>query len=195
MKRFFFIICISFYLSSCGNENSKLPNGFVYLDEIIPEIEIDLRYFSNNNFVGDTINGYKSERCIISFNAAESLKKINTELNKQGLGLKVFDAYRPQQAVDHFVKWANNLNDTLTNSIYYPEVNKNELFAKGYIAKKSGHSRGSTIDLTIIYLDGENKNKELDMGSGWDFLVPNLGQVAMKYQKFKKITECSCKKS
>ncbi len=96
---------------------------------------------------------------------------IQTILLKKGLSLKIFDAYRPQQAVDHFVKWAKVLNDTLMKKEYYPEVPKSELFKRGYIASKSGHTRGSTVDLTIIDI---KTGKELDMGSPYDFLELNL---------------------
>jgi D-alanyl-D-alanine dipeptidase len=145
------------------------PDGFVYLDEYIPGIEVDLRYYSNDNFVGDTVDGYHANKCIISLEAAKALKKVSAELNAKGIGLKIFDAYRPQQAVNHFVRWAKDLGDTLTKSKYYPEERKSTLFKKGYIASKSGHSRGSAIDLTLIYLSGEKKGKEVDMGAGWDF--------------------------
>ena len=167
-----FIAAILICLIGCSDKTYKLPEGFVFLDEYIPGIEIDLRYYSNDNFVGDTIDGYHTAKCVVSLKAAEALKKINEELNAKGFGLKVFDAYRPQQAVDHFVRWAKDLGDTLMKSVYYPEVNKSELFAKGYIAEKSGHSRGGTVDLTLIYLKGENKGRELDMGTGWDFFSP-----------------------
>ncbi len=162
------VVSILFFVSF-SNKTEKLPKGFVYLDEYIPSIEIDLRYYSNDNFVGDTIDGYHANKCIISFEAAKALKKVSDELNEKGVGLKVFDAYRPQQGVNHFVRWAKDIDDTLTKSKYYPNENKRLLFKKGYIASKSGHSRGSTVDLTLINL---TTKEELDMGSGWDFFGP-----------------------
>lgn len=144
----------------------ELPKGFVYLDNVIPGIMIELRYAGSNNFVGHPVDGYESERCIMSAEAANALKQAQNELKKFGLGLKIFDAYRPQRAVDHFVRWAADTSDTKMKSQYYPQVKKSELFARGYIAARSGHSRGSTVDLTLIDLA---TGDELDMGSPWDF--------------------------
>jgi len=144
----------------------KLPKGFVYLKDLVPSIKIELRYFSDDNFIGKPINGYKSNRLIITKEAASSLKNIQQELLKKELSLKIFDGYRPQEAVDHFVEWAKVLNDNLMKTQYYPKVVKSNLFKNGYIAAKSSHSRGSTIDLTIINL---KTSIELDMGSPYDF--------------------------
>ncbi|MDB2384905.1 M15 family metallopeptidase [Polaribacter sp.] len=163
MKKFFifFSICI------CLSVNAqKLPNGFVYLNTIDNTIASELRYISNNNFIGKPINGYHKNIVIISTPAAKALAKIQKELLKDSLSLKIFDAYRPQQSVNHFVEWAQQLNDTLMKHQYYPKVKKSELFNLGYIASKSGHTRGGTVDLTIIDL---KTNKELDMGSPYDF--------------------------
>jgi D-alanyl-D-alanine dipeptidase len=113
-----------------------------------------------------SINGYEESVLIITTQAATALKKVQSELLKKELSLKIFDAYRPQKAVNHFVKWARVINDTLMKQQYYPSVNKRHLFKKGYISSRSGHSRGSTVDLTIIDL---KTNKELDMGSPFDF--------------------------
>ena len=121
----------------------------IFLNEI-PTIEIELRYFGTNNFIGKPINGYEKPVLIISSKAIDQLKKIQEDLHKQNLGLKIFDAYRPQRAVNHFVKWAKDLNDTLQKPLFYPNVKKAVLFKEGYIASKSGHTRGSTLDLTII---------------------------------------------
>lgn len=144
----------------------ELPKGFVYLKDLVPSIKIELRYFSNDNFIGKPINGYKSNRLIITKEAASSLKNIQQELLKKELSLKIFDGYRPQEAVDHFIEWAKVLNDNLMKTQYYPKVAKSNLFKSGYIAAKSSHSRGSTIDLTIINL---KTSIELDMGSPYDF--------------------------
>ena len=108
--------------------SQSLPNGFVYLNDISPEITLDLRYFSTDNFVGETIDGYNAEKCIISMEAAMMLTKVQNELKSIGYGLKVFDAYRPQQAVDHFVRWAKDFHDTKMKKQYYPQVNKGSLF-------------------------------------------------------------------
>jgi len=144
----------------------ELPEGFVYVKDVIPDIQVELRYYSTNNFVGARIEGYHQPKCIMTKRAANALKEVQDALKKFGLGLKIFDAYRPQRAVDHFKRWAKDLDDTKMKSQYYPESQKKNLFKHGYIASKSGHSRGSTIDLTIIDLQTK---EELDMGSPWDF--------------------------
>ena len=148
------------------NGKQSLPEGFVYVKSVIPDIDVELRYYGTNNFVGDTIAGYKANKLILTSAAAEKLKLVQDELQQQNLCLKVYDGYRPQQAVNHFVRWARVLNDTLNKSIFYPNVKKRNLFKAGYIASKSGHSRGSTVDLTII--DGIT-GEPLDMGSPYDF--------------------------
>lgn len=146
--------------------NAQLPEGFVYAHEIIPDLEVELRYFSTNNFVGKPIEGYHANRLILTKNAAIALKKVQDELEDINLCLKVYDGYRPQTAVNHFIVWARDLNDTIKKSEFYPNVPKRNLFLEEYIATRSGHSKGSTIDLTII--DG-NTGKPLDMGSPYDF--------------------------
>ena len=143
-----------------------LPEGFVYVKDIIPDLNVQLRYFSTNNFVGDTITGYKSNNLILTKSSVEALKQVQEELQEQNLCLLVYDGYRPQRAVDHFSRWAKDLNDTLQRQEFYPRVNKRHLFRDGYIASRSGHSRGSTLDLTII---DANTNEPLDMGSAYDF--------------------------
>jgi len=170
MKLSIILLCLIIYLAN--TQKANLPDGIVYLNDVVPDIVMDLRYYSSDNFVGDTIDGYHAEKCIISMKAANALANVQIDLKSMGYGLKVFDAYRPQQAVDHFVRWAKDQDDTKMKQRYYPEVDKNLLFKHGYISTKSGHTRGSTVDLTIIYLDGPNKNEELDMGTPWDFFSP-----------------------
>jgi D-alanyl-D-alanine dipeptidase len=162
MKWIFSLLLFSSYILQA----QKLPKGFSYVKDIAPTIKQELRYCSNNNFIGTSINGYEENVLIITTQAATALKKVQTELLKKELSLKIFDAYRPQKAVNHFVEWARVINDTLMKQQYYPSVNKRHLFKKGYISSRSGHSRGSTVDLTIIDL---KTNKELDMGSPFDF--------------------------
>lgn len=142
------------------------PKDFVYLSDVEPSIHKELRYFLTNNFIGSKIDGYKNECIITTKPTAIALQKVQKELLEKGFSLKIFDAYRPQKAVNHFVRWAKVLNDTLMKQQYYPKVAKNQLFNLGYIASKSGHSRGSTVDLTIIDI---KTKKELDMGSPYDF--------------------------
>ena len=128
----------------------SLPEGFVYVDEVIPSIKQDIRYFGVNNFVGRPVNGYHTNRAILTKSAASALKAVQEELSKFGLGLLEFDAYSPQQAVDDFVAWSKDDKDTKSKSANYPQVSKNTLISEGFIAEYSGHSRGSTIDLTIV---------------------------------------------
>lgn len=150
-------------------KKEAIPNSFVKVTDVIPDLNVELRYFTTNNFVGDTIDGYKSNTLYLTKSTAKQLKLVQDELQKQNLCLKVYDGYRPQRAVNHFVRWARQINDTLKKSQFYPKVNKRHLFREGYIASKSGHSRGSTLDLTII--NGET-SEPLDMGSPYDFFGP-----------------------
>lgn len=154
------LLCFGFY------QKQELPEGFVYVKSVIPDLDVELKYYTTNNFVGDTIDGYNSNTLILTKAAADKLKLVQEELQEQNLCLLVHDGYRPQRAVNHFVRWARVLNDTVNKSIFYPNVKKRNLFKAGYIASKSGHSRGSTVDLTVI--DG-NTGKPLDMGSPFDF--------------------------
>ncbi|MBT5246646.1 MAG: M15 family metallopeptidase [Flavobacteriaceae bacterium] len=161
----YFYIFFFFCIVCC----SKLPPGFVYINDIDESIKIDLRYSTKNNFTGHIIEGYKSNMAIISYDAAKFLVQVQNDLKKKNLSLKIFDAYRPQMSVNYFIKWSNDLADTINKSLYYPKIKKAQLFPMGYIAERSGHSRGSTVDLTII----DNKtNKELDMGTIYDFFGP-----------------------
>lgn len=147
-------------------QNDSLPEGFVYIKDVLPDIVLDMRYAGSNNFIGKPIEGYLQPKAIISLRAAEALLNVHKELKESGLCLKVFDAYRPQRAVNHFIEWARNKEDTLMKTQFYPEVDKKDLFNLGYISTRSGHSRGSTIDLTLV---DANTGKELDMGGSYDF--------------------------
>lgn len=144
----------------------QLPEGFVYVKEVIPGIQLEIRYAGSHNFTGRPVKGYEKPTAILSKPAAEALKKIQADLMEKGYCLKIYDAYRPQQAVDSFVEWAKVPGDTLTKQEFYPELAKNRLFGLGYIASRSGHSRGSTIDLTIV--DAETL-QDIDMGGPYDF--------------------------
>ncbi|MDG2073836.1 MAG: M15 family metallopeptidase [Polaribacter sp.] len=163
MKKATLFLFIWISISSYGQ---NLPRGFVYLSDVDATIKSEMRYISHNNFIGKPIEGYQKARIIVSKPTATALKRIQKELLKFNLSLKIFDSYRPQQAVNHFVRWAKVLNDTLMKRQYYPEVPKNQLFKLGYISSKSGHTRGSTVDLTLMDLA---TNTELDMGSPYDF--------------------------
>lgn len=156
-----FLICLVF-----SSFYAQLPKGFVYVEAIIPDLDVELRYFTPNNFVGTPIEGYYSNKLILTIESARALKLVHEALQEQNLCLKVYDGYRPQEAVNHFIKWARDLNDTINKQNFYPNVKKRNLFKEEYIATRSGHSRGSTVDLTII--DG-NTSIPLDMGSAYDF--------------------------
>lgn len=131
----------------------------------IPTIKLDIRYFTDENFVGKKIDAYEAPKCLLTLDATKALSAVQKELLDKNLSLKVFDCYRPQSAVNHFVRWAKDLNDTKMKAEYYPRVDKRNLFRDGYIASKSGHSRGSTLDVTIVDLN----SSELDMGTGFDY--------------------------
>ena len=155
-----------FASSALTSTPSQLPDGFVYVTDEIPTAILEIRYFSEDNFVGAVIDGYHAPKAILAEEAAQALKKAADSLYEQGYYIKVFDAYRPQRAVDHFVRWAQDLSATQMKGKYYPDVDKALLFELGYIAEKSGHSRGSTVDLTLVDV---STGTELDMGSGFDF--------------------------
>jgi D-alanyl-D-alanine dipeptidase len=144
-----------------------LPKGFVYLDEVIPTAIYDIRYFGDYNFIGTRVDGYNAPLAIMTDTAAKALKAVSDELALEGYSLKIFDAYRPVKAVSHFIRWAKDPKDTKMQSIFYPEVDKSQLFKLGYLSTKSGHSRGSTVDLTLVYT---KSGEEVDMGSTFDFL-------------------------
>ncbi|KTD28111.1 M15 family metallopeptidase [Legionella israelensis] len=133
-----------------------LPRGFVYLHQIAPDIEQDMRYAQDNNFTGHPVPGYKSGVCILTRKAAEKLKLVQNAAYQQGYQLKVYDCYRPETSVRAFYQWSQNKSDTRTKARFYPREKKYNLFRKGYIASYSGHSRGSTVDLTLVKI-GKNQ--------------------------------------
>ena len=141
------------------------PSGFVLVSDLIPHVVQEIRYFSTYNFIGDRIDGYEEPCALLTKEAARALKNVCGELMVQGYRLKVFDAYRPVCAVKHFVLWGIEDQDIRMKPYFYPGLEKQELFAKGYIAKLSSHSRGSTVDLTLLDM---STGKELDMGSPFD---------------------------
>ena len=141
-------------------------SGFVSLIEYLPDLLLEIRYASSYNFVGEPIDGYEMPLAFLSREAADALKLASADLKKEGYLLKIYDAYRPQKAVDHFVRWANEIYDTRMKEVFYPDVDKKDLIPSGYIADKSSHSRGSTLDLTLVDM---STGKELDMGSSFDF--------------------------
>lgn len=168
------------------------PADFVDIKEVIPQVQTDMRYFSKHNFVGEKIPGYKKPVCLLTKHAANALKTVVEQLVPMGLTLKVYDCYRPQIAVDAFKRWALQLHDIRMRTEFYPHVDKQNLFKDGYIAANSGHSRGSTVDLTIVPLNSKippympkvrqvsclssqnmrAPDNSLDFGTGYDCFSP-----------------------
>lgn len=180
LMRYCLVLVLCSIFHSSRGVAAPLPAGFVYLTDIDPSIELDIRYAQSHNFIGTRIDGYVKPVAIITRETAEALKQVQGDLQRFGLSLKVYDAYRPQRAVDHFVRWAKDCLDQRMKSEFYPNVAKTELFREQYIAAKSGHSRGSTIDITLIYRNSDGSSQELDMGTPFDSFDPgswpnNLG--------------------
>lgn len=188
-----FITGLSLLSMSWVGSAFALPQGFVYLSDIDPSIMQDMRYAGYHNFIGRPIKGYQTGTCILTQVAAQQLKLVQTQLSKQGLSLKVYDCYRPQMAVEDFYNWSRDPKQRQMKAEFYPRTEKSELFDLGYIARQSGHSRGSTMDLTIvaknapaqaIYKPGQAlvacyapynqryRDNSIDMGSGFDCLDP-----------------------
>ncbi len=145
------------------------PAGFVLLADYVPHIVQEIRYYSTYNFIGERIDGYEEPCALLTVEAARALKAVSSELIVRGYRLKVFDAYRPATAVRHFILWGIEDQDIRMKPYFYPELEKQELFSKGYIARQSSHSRGSTVDLTLLDMQ---TGKELDMGSPFDLFSP-----------------------
>jgi zinc D-Ala-D-Ala dipeptidase len=150
------------------------PAQFVDAAAIVPGLTADMRYAGSHNFVGRPIDGYEAPRCLLTQAAAAALAEVARDIAPRGLVLKVFDCYRPTRAVANFVRWARDPGDTAGKREFYPEVDKSTLFRDGYISSRSGHSRGSTVDLTLAQTDGH----ELDMGTSFDFFSPRSWPAA-----------------
>lgn len=140
--------------------------GFVVLAEEIPDVISEIRYYTTYNFVGERITGYNKPIALVTKECADALRNVNRELLALGYRMKIYDTYRPQRAVDHFVRWAEDLDDTRMKPFFYPGVDKTVLFDEHYLARKSGHSRGSTVDLTLFDM---KTGKDADMGGPFDF--------------------------
>lgn len=170
MKRLFIgifaAILLGFNLQAQSPSDSR---GFVNLADVIPDAILEIRYYSTYNFVGTRVDGYLEPVALLSRRAADSLRAVSDDLVKQGYRLKIYDAYRPQCAVDHFVRWASDAKDTSMKPYFYPQVPKDRLFELGYIAKRSGHTRGSSVDLTLFDM---NTEQEVDMGGTFDWFGP-----------------------
>ncbi|MDO5447519.1 MAG: M15 family metallopeptidase [Prevotellaceae bacterium] len=173
MKKTLFLICSTLLLASCVKQNAKPDmapeedaSKFVLITDVIPDAILEIRYFSTYNFIGERIPGYKQPVALLTREAADSLLAVSNDLKAQGYRLKIFDAYRPQCAVDFFMKWAEDTTDLLMKEYFYPELSKSVLVPEEYVARRSGHTRGSTVDLTLFDMKLE---KEVDMGCTYDY--------------------------
>ena len=144
-------------------------NQFVTITDVVPDVILEIRYFGTYNFVGDRIDGYEAPTALLTAEAAQALRAVSDDVKAQGYRLKIYDAYRPQKAVDHFVRWAADIPDVRMKTYFYPDLDKSVLFDQEYIMAKSGHTRGSTVDLTLFDM---NTEKELDMGGTFDWFGP-----------------------
>jgi zinc D-Ala-D-Ala dipeptidase len=162
-------ICIALLLFATlpALAQDKRPASFVDAAAVVPGLVVEMRYFGDDNFVGSRIDGYEKPLCLLTRPAAQALAAVARDLAPRGLKLKVFDCYRPQRAVAHFLRWARAVDDLRNKETFYPDMEKSQLFTDGYIATYSGHSRGSTVDLTLV-----GSGDELDMGTPFDFLGP-----------------------
>ncbi len=173
----FSILLLALCVASCGRQagnpsDSPADNPlldashFVNITDVVPDVLLEIRYHSTYNFIGSRIDGYEQPTALMTRQAADSLRVVSDELKAQGYLLRIYDAYRPQCAVDHFVRWGKAINDTLMRPYFYPQVDKKDLFRLSYIATQSSHSRGSTVDLTLFDMRTE---KDVDMGATFDW--------------------------
>ena len=177
MKKLFFLICGIVVIAGCRKSNVDTStiaptddtSQFVTLTDAVPDAILEIRYFGTYNFVGDRIDGYEEPTALLTRQAADSLRAVSDDVLKLGYRLKIYDAYRPQKGVDHFVRWAEDIPDVRMKKYFYPDLDKSVLFPQDYICLKSGHTRGSTLDLTLFDMTTE---KELDMGGTFDWFGP-----------------------
>ena len=176
MKRFFgmaITAVLAVLLTGCECKKTVPPtedsSEFVMLAQAVPDAILEIRYYGTYNFVGARIDGYLEPTALLTKKAAEALKAVSDDVKAQGYRLKIYDAYRPQKAVDHFVRWAADIPDVAMKPYFYPDLDKSVLFAQEYIMEKSGHTRGSTVDLTLFDMVTE---KEVDMGGTFDWFGP-----------------------
>ena len=167
------LLIVALFATYCCKTSPVSPtedsSQFVTISDVIPDAILEIRYFATYNFVGKRIDGYEEPTALLTRPAAEALKAVSDELLEKGYRLKIYDAYRPQKGVDHFVRWAADIADTLMRSYFYPDLDKSVLFDQLYIMEKSGHTRGSTVDLTLFDMHTE---KEVDMGGTCDGFGP-----------------------
>jgi D-alanyl-D-alanine dipeptidase len=162
--------------TSTAAQTAEVPADFVDIAALVPQAQVRMAYLGTENFVGSKVDGYQANKCYLQQNAAKALVQVQQAAEAQGYTLWIFDCYRPQRAVNHFMRWAADLSDTRTKAQYYPNLGKDKLVGE-YIAEKSGHSRGSTIDLTLAAKDNSGNWRPIDMGSPFDMFDPisNVG--------------------
>ena len=171
------LLTLALTVVSCGSTNRIArsegrstgpddPSGFVVLTDVVPDVILEIRYYSSFNFVGTRVDGYEQPVALMTREAARALKAVSDEAISLGYRLKIWDTYRPQMAVDHFCRWGENVTDTLTKRYFYPYLDKDVVFDQGYIARRSGHSRGSVVDLTLVDM---KTGRDIDMGYGFDW--------------------------
>jgi D-alanyl-D-alanine dipeptidase len=166
-----YLCCMLILSVLFAGKTIALPNGFVYLKDIDTSIIQDMKYFTHDNFIGRPIKGYAAAECILTQNAARALSKLQRTLLSKSLSLKVYDCYRPQTAVNDFIVWSKDASDQKMKKNYYPNVNKADFFKLGYVAEKSGHTRGSTVDLTLVRLPvNGGEPLQIAMGTHFDFM-------------------------
>ena len=163
-----------------GQTTSEDRSDFVVVTDVVPDVVLEIRYYSTFNFIGARVDGYREPVALLTREAAEALKVANDLLMMNGFRLKIFDAYRPQSAVDHFKRWAHDRNDRRMQQTFYPRVDKAYLFSLGYVSSHSGHSRGSTVDLTLFDMAA---GRDVDMGGPFDF----FGELS--HPDFRGVTE------
>ena len=179
------LLCCMIFINNREKSETTMDKAsdssdFVLLSDAVPDAILEIRYYSTYNFVGERIDGYEEPCALLTKEAAKALKQVSDELILKGYRLKIYDAYRPQMAVMHFMNWAKDVSDTCMKRYFYPELDKSVLFDQGYIAEKSGHSRGSTVDLTLFDM---NIEKEVDMGGTFDY----FGELS--HPDYKQITD------
>lgn len=166
------VLGVALALAGCASQQPALlarPDGFIDASTVVPGLVVEMRYAGAHNFVGRQVDGYETPVCLLTRQAVAALISVQAELRARGQGLKVFDCYRPARAVADFAAWARDLSDQRTKAEFYPNVDKRRLFELGYIAERSGHSRGSTFDVTVLDLA---TGAELDMGTAFDLFDP-----------------------
>ena len=178
MKKIFCTLVVALTMTvfaSCSKDNNTTVSptddnsDFVAITDVVPDVILEIRYYGTYNFVGTRIDGYERPTALLTRQAADSLKAVSDEVKAMGYRLKIYDAYRPQMGVDHFVRWAADIADTAMKQYFYPDLDKSVLFDQEYIMEKSGHTRGSTVDLTLFDMRTE---KEVDMGGTFDWFGP-----------------------